>query len=135
MKLEIFSLCDAATADQSGKLNLLGAFDSLFAQQLPITHPACAIALRVRFEAAEEGAHSLEIRLSDSDGKPLMQPIKADIQIPSNPDPRSLARNFVLNFQQLKLPKFGEYAIDLLMDGKIMGSIPLYTVQVQSPKK
>ena len=136
MKLELFSLCDAATSDPSGKLNILGAFDSLFSAQAPITHPACAVALRLRFEAADEGTHALEIRLTDSDGKPLLQPIKASIQIPPNSDPRSLARNFVLNFQQLKLSKFGEYAIDLFMDGASVSSIPLYISQApaQPPK-
>jgi hypothetical protein len=131
MKLEIISLCDAATADQSGKLNILGSFDSLFASQLPITHPACAVALRIRFEAADEGNRVIELRLADSDGKQLLQPVKANIQVPSGADPRALVRNFVLNFQQLKLTKFGEYTIDLLFDSRPVASIPLYAIQTQ----
>ena len=48
MNIEAFLLCDAATGHQ-GKLNVLGAFDTIYAKQLPVIHPACAIALRIRF--------------------------------------------------------------------------------------
>ena len=34
MNIEAFLLCDAAT-DQQGKLNILGAFDNLYAKKIP----------------------------------------------------------------------------------------------------
>ncbi len=55
MKIEIFTLCDAATTDAAGKLNILGSFDRLNAVQAPITHPQCALAIKLRFERVEEG--------------------------------------------------------------------------------
>jgi hypothetical protein len=133
MKLEVFTLCDAATADQAGKLNLLGAFDTLFASTAPLTHPACAIAIRLRFGSADEGDHVMELRFVDSDGKQLLQPVKANIQIGPGNESRTLSRNFVLNFQQLKLPKFGEYTIDFLFDSQPVSSIPLYAVENKQP--
>ena len=129
MKLELFTLCDAATADHSGKLNLLGAFDTLFARQAPLTHPSCAVALRMRFDPAEDGTHSLELRFVDSDGKPLLQPMKAPITIVASPDTRTHSRNFIVNFQQLRLPAFGEYRIDLFFDGQAVSTHPLYAIQ------
>ena len=39
MRLEIFTLCDAAT-DSVGKLNILGSFDTLWAREAPVSHPA-----------------------------------------------------------------------------------------------
>ena len=56
MKVEVFALCDAATESQ-GKLNLLGTFDRLVAKQLPVVHPACAVAIRLRFDTMEVAAH------------------------------------------------------------------------------
>jgi hypothetical protein len=38
MNIQVAVLCDAAT-DDNGKLNLLGAFDTIYTQQLPATHP------------------------------------------------------------------------------------------------
>jgi len=59
MNIELFVLCDAAT-DQQGKLNILGAFDSLWAQKVPVSHPQCAVALRIRFSKIEEGEHNIK---------------------------------------------------------------------------
>jgi hypothetical protein len=33
--------------------------------------------------------------------------------------------------QQLKLPKFGEYTVDLAMDGRQLGSLPLYVAKIE----
>ena len=52
MNIEVFSLCDAATIE-GGKLNMLGAFDTIMAEKVPVVHPQCTIALRLRFNASE----------------------------------------------------------------------------------
>lgn len=131
MKIEVFTLCDAATADNSGKLNLLGAFDTLFATVEPIVHPSCAVALRMRFEPGDEGTHPIELRLLDGDGKALLPPMKASVTVGPASEIRTASRNFVLNFQQLRLPKFGEYRIDLFYKNQPAGWIPIYAL---SPK-
>ena len=131
MKIEVFTICDAATADPSGKLNLLGAFDTLFAPAAPLTHPACAIALRVRFDASDAGTWPIELRLVDIDGHSVLPPMKAAINVVPMEDLRTVSRNFILNFQQLKLPKFGEYRVDLFFNEKPAGSIPLYAMPAQ----
>ena len=128
MRIEVFTLCDASTADPSGKLNLLGAFDTLFASSAPITHPACAVALRLRFENTDEGTHPIELRLVDTDGTSLLPPMKASLNVEALPEMRTISRNFILNFQQLRLPKFGEYTIDLIYNGAQVASIPLYAM-------
>ena len=129
MKIEVFTLCDAATADSSGKLNLLGAFDTLFAGTAPLMHPSCAVALRMRFELGDEGVHPIELRLVDSDGKDVLPPMKASVTVGPHKEVRTASRNFVLNFQQLRLPKFGEYRVDLFYKNQPAGWIPLYAME------
>lgn len=46
MDIQVAVLCDYA-ADYQGKLCVQGAFDTLFARQFPVVHPACALALRL----------------------------------------------------------------------------------------
>jgi len=60
MNIEAFLLCDAAT-DQNGKLNVLGAFDNIFAKEMPTRHRACSIASRIRFSKIEAGDHTVKI--------------------------------------------------------------------------
>src|SRR6185312_13264146 len=72
MNIQVAVLCDAAT-DESGKLNLLGAFDTIYTQQLPAIHPQCSVALRVTFFNGEEGKRSLRFNFVDADGRSIIQ--------------------------------------------------------------
>ena len=38
MNIQVAVLCDAAT-EENGKLSLLGAFDTIYAPQMPAVHP------------------------------------------------------------------------------------------------
>lgn len=130
MTILIAALCDAA-ADYSGKLNLLGTFDTIFAQQFPAAHPFCAIALRLSFEKSEEGRHQLGINVVDDDGKPIIPQqlqIPVDVVVPG--DSSFISRNFVLNIQGLQFNQPGLYSMDVSLDGRHQISIPLAVKQV-----
>ena len=130
MQIEIFSLCDAATSG-GGKVNILGAFDTIFAKKTPAMHPQCAIALRVRFEIAEGNEHEVAVNFIDEDGKSIFPPAKGKIQINFPEGQRSASTNLILNIQGLKLEKYGEYAIELTIDKRNEGSLPLYVKRIK----
>ncbi len=123
MNIEAFLLCDAAT-DQQGKLNILGAFDNIFAKKVPTVHPACAVAARIRFEKIEEGSHPIRIHIIDEDGKSIGPKLQGNMNVSIGDAEGSRAANIVLNIQGLKLEKYGQYRIDLAIDNQIMGSLP-----------
>ena len=124
MEVQVAVLCDAAT-DSGGKLNLLGAFDTIHAAELPAVHPFCSVALRLVFSNAEEGEHKLQLNFVNDDGQPVMPPIDIPVHIALPEDAHFVTCNFIVNIQQLKFDSPGFYAIDLSMDGKLAGSIPL----------
>lgn len=128
MKLEVFALCDAAV-DYAGKLSLLGAFDGIFAREAPVLHPQCAIALRLRVARVEEGKHHLVLNFIDADGRLVMPSVNANFEVRIPPDRESIAVNLVLNIHQLRFERFGEHAVDLAVDGRQEGSLPLMVVQ------
>jgi uncharacterized protein DUF6941 len=130
MKVEIFTLCDAATTDAVGKLNILGSFDRLGAQQAPVTHPQCALAIKLRFERLEEGQKRIRIAFVDSDGASVMPTLDATTQVRFGPTDSTSTASLVLVIQQLKLPRFGEYSIDLAVDDRHEASIPLIVSRV-----
>jgi hypothetical protein len=134
MKVEIFTLCDAATADSGGKLNILGSFDRLNANTTPVTHPLCALAIKLRFERLEEGQKRISISFVDSDGKAVMPMLDAGSQVTFPPGESSVTACIVLQIQQMKLPNFGEYSIDLAVDGRHEASIPLFVKQAGPPQ-
>jgi len=132
MNVQIAVLCDAAT-DYGGKLNLLGTFDTVLAQQMPAVHPQCSVALRIVFDKIEEGAHKVKMNFVDDDGKFIMPSIEMPFDVGLPADASFLARNFIINIQQLKFDRAGQYAIDIAIDGRHDTSIPLQVKQTPSP--
>ncbi len=125
MNIQVAVLCDAATSDNE-KLNLLGAFDTIFAPQMPAVHPQCAVALRITFFAGDEGKHNLQLNFMDADGRSIMAnfpPIPVEVVLPE--DIHFVTRNFVVNIQQLKFAEIGLYSVDVRIDGQSQASIPL----------
>ena len=131
MKVEIFTLCDAATVDAAGKLNILGSFDRLNAREVPVIHPQCALAIKLRFERVEEGQKRLRIAFVDQDGVAFMQNLDATTEVRFDGDDPSATVSLALNIQQLRLPRFDEYSIDLAVDGRQEASIPLFVKLAQ----
>jgi hypothetical protein len=129
MNIEAFLLCDAAT-DQQGKLNVLGAFDNIWAKNVPTMHPACAIAVRIRFEKIEEGNHPIRINIIDEDGKPIGPNLQGNINVNVGDDVDSSIANIVLNIQRIKFEKYGQYRIDIAIDNQIKGSLPFHVREV-----
>jgi len=126
MNIQVAVLCDAATDEGSGKLNLLGAFDTICAQQLPATHPQCSVALRVTFGSGDEGTHTVRLNFVDADGRSIMPdfpPIPVVVTLPEHMHFGS--RNVIVNFQNLKFDKPGLYSIDVSVDDQPLASIPL----------
>jgi len=132
MKVEIFALCDAAT-DNQGKLNLLGTFDQIYAAKLPVVHPACAIALRLRFDKMEEGPHDVKLQLVNPDGIPVFQSMEGLVNPRMGDEIGSVAVNLILNFQNVKFDEFADYQINLTVDGVAMASLPLRVRQMHRP--
>ena len=129
MTIQVAVLCDAATNDNE-KLNLLGAFDTIYTRDLPAIHPACSIALRVTFFSGEEGAHELRFNFVDADGRsitPDFPPVAIDVALPE--DLHFITRNFIVNIQQLKFDTPGLYSVDVSIDGQPKTSIPLLVKQ------
>jgi len=131
MNIQVAVLCDAAT-DDNGKLNLLGAFDTIYAPQLPAVHPQCAVALRVTFTAGDEGQHKLALNFINADGRSIMPnfpPIPVEVVLPE--DAHFVTRNFVVNIQQLRFAEAGLYSVDIRLDDQSQASIPLLVKLIQ----
>ena len=125
MNVELFALCDAAT-ESGGKLNMLGAFDSIVAPQVPHAHPFCAVALRIRFQRIEAGNHTIKVAVVDEDGRPAVPPFQTSVTVRPGDGDEGAVANLILNFQQLRFAQYGRYSIDLAVDGRQEGSLPLF---------
>lgn len=129
MEVEAFLLCDAAT-DQRGKLNVLGAFDSVYAKQLPVVHPQCAIAARIRFDRSESGEHPVKLQIIDEDGNAIGPKLEGQVGVRANDEVDFVAVNLILNIHRMKLESFGRYRIDLYVNEDHIAGLPFNLRQV-----
>lgn len=124
MNIEAFMICDAAT-DQHGKLNVLGAFDSIFTRSLPVIYPSVAVALRMRFPLEENGDHKLEVHFLDEDGNEIIHKLEGNVHINVPASEQSVAVNLILRLQNVMFRHWGCYSINLEMDGEEKSVLPL----------
>lgn len=132
MNLEAALICDAAT-DSGGKLNVLGAFDTVFAAAIPFKHQHMAIALRIRFMRHEAGEHSVKIHFMDSDGEKVIPPLDGKMNIRFGRDADSAVGNLIINLNNIEFKEAGEYAVEISIDGAQVHSLPFFVKQRPQP--
>lgn len=130
MKIELLALADFA-ADYGGKLSVIGIFDTIFARQMPAVHPHCCLAVKLRFDKDEEGQKRLRLVIRHDDGKTVLPAMEIPITVAMPADAQTNTIQVVANIAGMKIETFGEYSIDLELDGRHEGSSPLYARQMK----
>lgn len=130
MKLGI--LCDAANATANGKLNILGEFNTIHSPEAPVGWPLFTIVIRVEAPTVEGSEHHLEIDLTTEDGQSILNerpggPIQLKPQGPGRP----LRGQLIAQVGGMQFPQFGDYEFHILVDNRVVGTIPVYIVQIQ----
>jgi len=134
MDIQIATLCDFA-ADYQGKMVVSGTFDTLVAQDFPVVHPQCALALRICMTPEDNGQHKFSVNIIDADGKSLddKMPIIADMPIEMPENIPFVTRNMVMNLQGLQFPAAGIYSVDIHVDDELVARIPLRIIKQEQP--
>ena len=109
---------------------LLGAFDTIYAPQMPAIHPQCAVALRATFQPGDEGTRKLSLNFINADGHAILQSIEIPVPVTLPDDAHFLTRNFIVNIQQLKFDEPGLYSVDVRVDDESVASVPLLVRQM-----
>lgn len=125
MNIQIATVCDFA-ADYNGKLCIQGSFDTLCAQNFPVVHPQCSIAIRMVFQPQDAGKHEFVIRCVDPEGKECLPPMPAMIEVafPSSFIP-FVSRNIVYTIQRVKFDRQGLHRWQVQHGNETLASIPL----------
>lgn len=123
MKVEIFTIADAATV-HAGKLNILGTFDAIWVPQTPWVRPACAVAVKLRFEVTELGHHPMSLFFVDEDGK-ILNSIDGAVDVQFQEGNEYYTMPLAIGIQALQLPQFGDYEMRLVVDNQEVVTTPL----------
>lgn len=72
MRFKIAVLADYTNVTNNGKLNIMGIFSALYAQNVPVQHPRMELVIQFAFESHEAGkTKDLTIDLVDADGRSI----------------------------------------------------------------
>ena len=124
MKVEFFSFCDFAQ-ENSGKLTVVGTFDTIISRNFPCVHPQLSVVIRLRFDLWEFSTHSFTIECHDLDGDVNIEPIKGNVDVQGAGNATAVS-HLVFTISNLHLKKSGILNFVLFVDDKEVMSIPLY---------
>lgn len=131
MEVEIFTLCDFAQ-DNSGKLTIVGTFDTVNVMKFPTSSPPCALAIRLRLANSEAGSHTLKIRCVDEANVEIPAlALKADFTFMSNPSSPYSGINLVLGMKPMPIERAGRLTFELYIDEEWSRAVPLTVTQNQ----
>jgi hypothetical protein len=130
MNIQVAVLCDSATEYQN-RLCILGIFDTIKTHQLPATKSQCSIALQILWTKIEVGSHTIKTKFMDDDGNTTLKPVNATVEVLIPPKSSFVSTNHILNIQQLKFTKTGNYLIVIDIDGKMVTEIQLQVLLVE----
>ena len=124
MQVKLALLADYANVTAEGKLNILGIFDRIRVQDVPVVHPQMHLILRLEAHAAERGrSHPVEIRLHDPDGQTVFE-VRGEV-VPHGAVGHAIATNQILTLNNLQLTKTGGYTFVVLVNNDLKYELPL----------
>ena len=124
MQIELFTLCDFAQ-ENSGKLTMVGTFDTIMAREYPCVHPQLSIVIRLRFGLWEFTPHTFKVEAKDLNGETVIKPISGNINVKGAGNATSVT-HIIFNIPNVQFVKSGTVNFTLYIDEKELASIPLY---------
>lgn len=138
MNVDYLVLADAAAASE-GKHYIHGAgWDTIFAANFPVQHPAMSAAVRIRIPwTATNHPHQLELNVLDADGRSALPDppgaLKGDINV-GRPAHLSTGDDqvvcLVFNLFNLQFEGAGTYSVVFIIDGSEEARQPFKVAQV-----
>lgn len=123
--------CDAANISREGKLNLMGIFNSIHAQQFPATHPHLSLVLRVEARIGDEGTYAIEIPFVDEDGGELFK-IDGQLQLQGAAPGRPMTAQTIMDINNFQIPRPGTFTFEIFVDEHHMRSVAIHAFESTS---
>ena len=112
MKLDLALIADAATVDGSGKLNILGIFDQIAAEEFPARHERMCLVLRFIASPAETGEREVDLVIRDPEGEELAR-LSGTVGLGGFSGPDGVRIPQILHLDGFVFPTPGLYSLDV----------------------
>jgi len=132
MKTTVAVLADYANVERSGKLNIMGIFDVIFAPSVPCRHAQMNLVVRLDAEPSETGVTlPIDIQLVNEDGQ-IAFGLKGEMAFAKAPAGELSTNNQILCLNNIGFERFGDYEFKILIRDEVVATIPFHVRQTQS---
>jgi hypothetical protein len=131
MELTLALLADYANISREGKLNIMGIFEQIHAQQFPATHPQMHLVIRLEATPFEAGPHTVGLSFIDDDANEVFS-IHAPLAIPESSAGQNLIAPSIFALNAIAFPKAGMYEFVITVDAQELGRVPLRVLRLPS---
>lgn len=124
IKLNFLHLCDAASVDSLGKINILGIFTKIYLQKVPSKFLKFTIVGNISFQKLSESKLKIEIKIFDQNKieVQIAPPIALEFKAPEKGKNNSGDINIVLDLGNIEFKSFGKYSLIVYANGKKKGN-------------
>ncbi len=135
MRVLYCKFCEYTCQLMNGRRTLVGMFDDIRINQVPIDHPAFFLCVEMEFDPSEAGRKmDLLCLLMDEDGRELFR-INAQGQVPPS-TPHGFSRvQFPFPIPGLRIERPGIYRLDLIYNDAKIGEERLPVLVVAGPQE
>lgn len=132
MVVKLAALADYSNISREGKLNILGVFDLIRARTFPVRHRSMQLIMILEAEPAEAGSDKdIQVKLMDADGQKVFE-ISGQMKLPHPKSGETIKSNQILNLNNIRFEKPGDYAFCILINGEQKARVPVKLVQIRS---
>jgi hypothetical protein len=124
MKTELFTFCDFAQ-ESSGKLTIVGTFDTIISRNFPCIHPQLSVVIRLRFDIWEFANHNFRIEAQDLNGETAIEPVTGTVEVKGAGNATAVS-HLIFTISNLHFNDNGIVNFVLYIDDKEISSLPLY---------
>ena len=133
MQLQIAVLCDHASTNPEGKLDIHGAFNDLYAPGFPAKQDRMVLVLQVEWDHADQGRYQFRVDFLEPDGNPALS-VDGHTDVDTRPLDRPPPRTrLILPLEQVVFPMAGRYRVKIRLKGQELEGPALYLVSASAP--
>ena len=122
--LENLMMCDYASLTNTGKLNLLGIFESFYSKETPFVYPNFFLIVDMVADTIQDKKIKLGIKLFDPQKKNVEKQIELDHKTNAKGKIRA-----VLNLPNTEFKSFGDHILEISIDGKVVGESKISVIE------
>lgn len=134
MEIKQVILADYANVSREGKLNVLGIFSDIYAQNFPAVHPQMQVVISWTATKTEAGRKkTMQVELHNADGKRLLS-LGGEVALPEGAPGRALGGNFILPIPPVRFDEPGSYAFIVMINDEERGRASFDVVKLPQAK-